>query len=178
VLGTFEFTVSVSDANLASTFQSLVLRVVEVPPPSLTLTPPLTEVQTSLTLRGRVADARALEALRTVIRFDPDRFEVGPGGAVTSRADIALFSEVEPGIVRIDLALLGSPLNGEAELFRLELTPIEPSTLAVESETEYLFSGRHHFAALSEGTPAVDDPADEEPSPVPEPETETDEEGV
>jgi hypothetical protein len=161
-LGTYEFTVSVSDANLASTFQSLVLRVVEVPPPSLTLTPPLTEVQTPVTLRGRVGDARGLDALRTIVRFDPERFEAV--GAVASRPDIAVFTEVEPGIVRIDVALLGTSVTGDAELFRIELTPREPSTLEIESETEFLFGGRHHFATLTEGTRAIDDPDEGEPA--------------
>src|SRR5690606_14509180 len=73
-LGSFTFTLAVSDANLSSTFQELTLTVVEPPPPTLSLTPPETEVRGAVTLRARVADARGLAGLSTVVTWDPGLF--------------------------------------------------------------------------------------------------------
>lgn len=177
-LGSFTFTVSVSDANLSSTFRELVLSVVELPPPNLTLTPPLTEVQTTVTIRGRLSDARAFEALRTAIRYDPDRFELVGGAVVPSRADVAVFSEVEPGSIRVDIAALEGPITGATELFRFDLAPLDPSTLFLEFDSEYRFGGgRHHFTSDSEGTPPQSEESEELPDDRPDDELESNERG-
>lgn len=165
-LGVFEFGVSVSDANLSNTFTSFTLRVIEIPPPALSFEPPLTDIQGVTTLRGRVVDARALRALRTVVEFDADRFSLAPDSLVAARGDIALLSRIEPGRLHIDIAFLGNAFDGSSELFRFDLVPIEPTPLFVSSESEFLFANRHHFERLEEGRrleeeePADTDPAD------------------
>src|SRR5690606_1955398 len=72
--GSYEFTIGVSDANLASTFEQFTLAVVTPPPPTLSLQPPDTETRGPVTLRARVDDARSLLGLRTLISWDPARF--------------------------------------------------------------------------------------------------------
>lgn len=163
-LGSFSFSVSVSDANLASTFKTFSLTVIEVPPPKLTLDPPLTGLQGVTTLRGRVSEARTLQALRTSVRYDAELFTVDAGSIVASRGDVALLSSAEPGRLQIDVAFLGDAFSGDAELFRFDLVPIEPTTVFVTSETEFLFANRHHYERLEEGRISeTEPPADEAP---------------
>src|SRR5690554_2493527 len=50
-LGTFTFTINVTDANLSSTFLEHRLRVVPLPDPDLEISMPLTEVRAPVTIR-------------------------------------------------------------------------------------------------------------------------------
>ncbi len=137
-LGTFTFTLAVSDANLSSTFQELTVRVVEPPAPRLSLAPPDTEVRGPVTLRARVSDARSLQGLSTSVSWDAGSFALVEGSVRSSRTGVALFSDVGPGRLQVDLAVLGETLTGDAELFRFELTPLAPpATLSLASATEF-----------------------------------------
>lgn len=168
-LGDYTFTLKVSDANLSSTFQELSLRVVEPPPPSLTLSPPETEVRGAVTLRARVADARSLAGLSTQVAWDPARFRLVEGSVTASRTDLALFHLAEAGSLQVDLAVLDGSLQGGAELFRFALEPVA-GTSFLEVTSESLFASRRggevlsETAVLTEGRGATDG-ADVQPGP-------------
>src|SRR5690606_5250561 len=84
VEGSYEFSIAVSDANLASTFERYSLNVVTPPPPRLTLQPPDTESRGPVTLRARVDDARDLLGMRTEIRWDATRFALQEGSVTAT----------------------------------------------------------------------------------------------
>lgn len=155
-VGAYEFTLTVSDGNLASTFQEFRLRVVEPPPVRLTLSPPQTEVRGRVTLRARVADARSLQGLSTLVTWDAGAFALAEDSVRPSRGELALFHEAGPGWLQVDLASLGGTVTGEAELFRFDLVPLAPpATLALSSTTEFASRRAEGFvretATLSEG---------------------------
>lgn len=159
-LGTFRFTLAVSDADLSSTFQEFTLSVVEPPPPALTFTPPQTEVRGEVTLRARLSAARGLQGLSTLITWDAGAFALVEGSLRPSLPDVALFSEAGPGRLQVDLAVLGTTLTGDAELFRFALTPLAPpAALRLTSATE--FASRRggelvrETGGLTEGAAAV-----------------------
>ncbi len=59
--------------------------------------------------------------------------------------------------------MLGGTIDGEERVFSFELRPLEPTTLEIVSDTEFLSQGgRHGFATLREGV------APPEPSKPPE----------
>lgn len=168
--GAYEFTVSVSDANLSSTFESFTLNVITPPPPRLMLQPPETEVRGVVTLRARVSDARSLAGLMTEITWDPEQFTLVEGGIAGARQDTVLFDETTPGRVRVDLAVLASTIDGSAQVFTLALAPVAPpALLAVRSDTrfastrggEVLFE--HHTA--TEGPGSLASPSATDPGP-------------
>lgn len=137
-VGTYEFTLAVSDANLSSTFEEFRLRVVDPPAPALSFTPPETEVRGRVTLRARLSDARSLQGLSTLVTWDAGAFALVEGSVRPSRTDLALFHEVGPGRLQVDLAALGGTVTGEAELFRFELVPLAPpAALTLTSATEF-----------------------------------------
>ncbi|HZJ10569.1 MAG TPA: Ig domain-containing protein [Trueperaceae bacterium] len=158
--GEYEFTIEVTDANLSSTFLDYVLSVITPPAPTLDLQLPDTEVRSKVTVRARVTDARALVGVRTELSWDAERFTLEEGSLSASRQEIALIHEAEPGRLRLDLALLGTTLQGDAELFSFVLVPVEvPAVLAVGTTTEFASrSGdefRHEFAAATASGAAV-----------------------
>ncbi len=172
-LGSYTFTLAVSDANLSSTFQEFTLAVVEPPPPALTLSPPETEVRGAVTLRARVTQARSLAGLSTLITWDPGTFSLVEGSVTPSGAGIALFHAAEPGRLQVDLAVLGSTLEGEAELFRFALEPAAGANfLEVTSSTA--FASRRGSELLAETAvrtegrapqPVLEEPPDPEEQP-------------
>ncbi len=169
-IGSYAFTLAVSDANLSSTFQEFSLEVIEPPPPTLSLTPPETEVRGPVTLRARVADARGLAGLSTLITWDPDLFSLVEGSVEATGSDIVVFHEEGAGSVQVDLALLGGTLAGGSELFRLALQPTQgTSFMSVTSST--VFASRRGGELLWEtasNTEGREQPAAErleEPSP-------------
>lgn len=164
--GDYRFTVTVSDANLSRTFMEYRLSVVAPPPPALTLNVPTTEIQRPVTLRAEVQAPRGLEALRTRIRWDASRFAFVEGSLRRSRRDLVLFYQLAEGMLQVDLAVLGGQLEQDQRLFEFQLAPREVSTLALESDTEFISRGdRHHFAQRLEGRrpPPVNDAADAPP---------------
>ncbi|UCH25024.1 MAG: putative Ig domain-containing protein [Trueperaceae bacterium] len=167
-LGTFTFTITVSDANLSRTFQEYSLRVSEPPPAEFSLNVPSTELQRPTTLRAVVRNARNLQALRTAIRWDTELFELTPGSIRATSEGFALFAKEEPGQLQIDLAVLGGTIDGEERVFSFELRPLEPTTLEIVSDTEFLSQGgRHGFATLREGVapPEPSEPLEEDGPP-------------
>lgn len=152
--GTFEFTLRVTDANLSSTTSTYQLSVTTPPTPALELNLPQTEVRGRTAVRVRVTDARNLAGLRTELRWDPQRFTLEEGSLTASRQQAALLHEAGPGVLRVDLALLGTTFTGGGDLFTFALLPLEvPATLAVASTTEFASRTgggyRHEFAEVS-----------------------------
>lgn len=150
-LGRFEFAVAVSDANLASTFRRYTLEVREVPVPTVTLGPPDTEVRRPVTLRLRVSEARRFRAARLRVEWDAERFELNADSVSSAGAGVAVLHEASDGRLQLDAAVLGEPADGEIELARFELVPVEPSLLQISWEAELLYAGRHHYVERSEG---------------------------
>ena len=151
-LGTYSFTVTVSDASLNTTFEEYTLRVAEVPPPSIAYNVPGTEVQRPVTLRA-VVTGRDLRALRTAASWDPERFELVEG-SFTHAADLAALTEATPGRLQVDLAALGEAIEGDRQVFSFALAPIETAPrLTLRTETEFLAAGRHFWTEANEGAP-------------------------
>lgn len=173
--GAWEFTVTVTDANLSQAVQSYRISVREPPPARLVLDAPETEVQRPVALRAEIQDARGLQALRSRVAWDADRFRLVEGSVRAVRNDLALLWESEPGRLQVDAALLGRSLDGGARLFVFELEPLEPGTLSLTTETEFLSTGgRHGFARGVAGAPAAGSAAAEEPDPSEAPEADPD----
>lgn len=167
--GTYTFTVEVSDANLSVRTSEITLEVVEPPPPTLSLNVPQTEIRGPFMVRAEIAEAREVMALRTELRWDTTRFELNEASIRALQNNVTLLHSFEDGILRLDMALLGgASLSGRQSVFELELVPIEPSTIQIESRTEFhRLSGAHAFsrdlAGLAPMDPAAEldeDPAD------------------
>ncbi|MDZ7707920.1 MAG: Ig domain-containing protein [Trueperaceae bacterium] len=144
-LGRFEFTIAVSDANLASTFETFTLSVRDVPVPRLQLAVPDTEVRDTTVLRGRIEDARKLRAVRLRLRWGDLGLTLPDDAVSASRSDVALFWEPLPDGVAIDLAVLGEPYTGSGELFQLAVTTDEATRLGFDMTVEMLYSDRHTY---------------------------------
>jgi hypothetical protein len=151
-IGQYTFTLQVSDANLSKTVQKYTLSVSELPPPTLTLQPPNTEVDHRITLRAQLRNARGLEGLRTQIRWDPQRFELVKGSVRASRQGLALLHQAASGQLQVALAPLGTTLDGQADMFQFDLQPTAgASYLKLDIETEFVSQGGHDYAKTSEG---------------------------
>lgn len=165
-LGRYEFTISVSDANLSTTYEDYALTVRDVPVPTLDLAVPETEVRGDTTLRARVVDARRLRGVRVWIDWEDPSLGLGEAGIRASRDDVAVFRSERDGGVAIDAVVLGEPLTGDAELFRLDLTTDEALILGLDVRTEFLYAGRHAFDEERLGAPPA---SEEEPAEAVEP---------
>mgnify|MGYP006286543747 CR=1 FL=1 len=154
-LGRFEFTIAVSDANLASTFETFALSVRDVPVPRLQLAVPETEVRDATVLRGRIEDARNLRAVRLRLRWGELGLALPDDAVRASRPDVALFWEPRPDGVAIDLAVLGEAYTGSGELFQLEVTTDEAIRLGFDMTVEMLYGDRHAYDARRLGAPPV-----------------------
>lgn len=166
-LGDATFTVRVADANLSQFTADFRLRVVEVPPTTLVLRPPETEVRSAVTLRARVGEARSLLGLRTVVSWDPEAFRLREDSLVANRRGLALFSSAAPGTLQVDLAQLAGEgpggsgaIDGSADLFSFVLEPLDaPALVAVAATTEFVSAGsdghRLELAESLEGAPAA-----------------------
>lgn len=159
--GSFEVSVKVSDANLSQVVESFVVTVTAPPPPSFNLVVPLTEVRDAVTLRATVKDARGVTALRSLLRWDPALFSLSASGVrPTGRGTKLLWREAE-GELQVDLVALGSTIDGERELYRFTLEPLEsPTRLKVDYQVEFLAESndperRHDYLRASEGRSPV-----------------------
>lgn len=159
--GRYTFTLQVSDANLSKTVQKYTLSVSELPPPTLTLQPPDTEVDHRITLRAQLRNARGLEGLRTQIRWDRQRFELVKGSVRASRQGLALLDQAASGQLRVALAPLGTTLDGQVDVFQFDLRPTAgASYLKLDLATEFMSQGGHDYATSSEGRqPPTSNPA-------------------
>ena len=158
VEGNYEFTITVSDANLSKTFQKLSLRVTEAPSAQLAIIVPLTEMREPFTVRVEVKDARNFQAFRTVLKWDKTRFEFVPDSLRRNKSKVAIFEETTKESLQIDLAVLGESLNGNHRMFEFDLKPRNPNTIRIISETEFLSSGGNHsFRDLEVGSQDSED---------------------
>lgn len=144
-LGRFSFTLSVSDANLASTFESFDVTVRDVPRPRLLLPLPETEVRGATTLRARVEEARDLRAMRLRLSWQGAPLELPDDAVRASRQDVALVWQAQEDGVAIDLAFLGEAFDGAGELFRLDVDAAEALRLGMDLQAELLYADRHAF---------------------------------
>ncbi|HEX7023165.1 MAG TPA: Ig domain-containing protein [Trueperaceae bacterium] len=170
-VGRSSFTVTVSDANLSKTFRDYTLNVVEAPPAELDLNVPVTQMQAPFYIRGQIASARDLQAFRTAISWDPQRWALVPGSVRATRGRMAMFVKTDPGQVHIDMAVLAGSLRGDANVFEFQLRPVAgPSTILVSARTEFLSAdGDHAFAEAEEGTkPKASQPKSQPEQPRPE----------
>lgn len=170
--GTFTVTVTVSDANLSKTFESVVLTVEERPPVEVRFNVPTTQVQRTITLRAEAENARALVALRTRISWDPELFELVPDSVAPARANFAVLSDPGEGELQVDFAALAQALSGSPRLFTFQLSPLRPANLELSADTEFLSEGgRHDFQREREGVPepiALDEEGRDPTEPPPE----------
>lgn len=153
-LGRFEFTLAVSDANLAQTFATYDVVVRDVPEPRVALTPPDTEVRGRVELRARVEEAYDLRAVRLRVAWDDDAPALPEDAVRASRDDVALLWRADDEGVSVDVAFLGEGFGGDGELFRLVLDVEGPVRLGYGLEVETLYAGRHAFTSRREGAPA------------------------
>lgn len=150
--GSFEFTVTVSDARLAKTFREYSLTIGEAPPATLTLNVPDTEIQNTVLLRGTITDARRLEAFRTRLEWDADLFEYVEGSLRSRNDAFLIFSQNGEGFIQIDVAVLGGDLSDERRVFEIELRALEPSSLLITKRTEFISASTGHgFTQATEG---------------------------
>lgn len=186
-VGSWTFTVTLSDANLSSTFLEHRLRVSELPPPSLDLVMPRTETRAPFTVRVGVKDARELLGLSSRLRWDPARFSYVEGSLNSASDGYALFADSGSGWLQVDLAWLGSSYSGERQLFSFQLTPLEPARPGIDTVTDFALAtaAGSSFQTLNSGArvpplrsapaePAAAEPeaeqqADESASSEPEP---------
>lgn len=136
-VGTYTFTITVSDANLSSTFLEHTLRVREVPPPGLTVSMPSTEVRAPVTVRVNVAEARELAGLRTRVQWDAAAFSLVEGSVSPQAQNVALFSAAGDDWLQVDMAWLAAHQSGERLLFTFQLAPLDLAVPGLILETEF-----------------------------------------
>lgn len=159
--GRYEFTVTVTDANLSRTYEEYALTVLELPVPALTLAVPETEVRDRVVLRGRIEDVRGLRGARVRITWDDPALSVADEGVRTPRSDVVALYEAREDGVAVDLAVLGDAVDGDPDVFELVLSVSEPTTIGADVVAEILYSGRHVFDEARVGTAAPDEDVDE-----------------
>ena len=155
--GDFTFTVTVSDGNLARTFQEYTLDVTVPPPAALTLNVPTTEIRRTTFLRAEVTDARDLQAFRSQITWDPALFRLVPDSVAADSEMYALFFEASEGQLQVDAAVLGGSISGERRVFEFALQPLGTTTLELVTQTEFISDvGGFGFQETVEGLAPVD----------------------
>ena len=93
-----------------------------------------------------------MQALRTLVTWDPTRFELVPESVRAARNDVALLYNAEEGSLNLDAAVLGEGLRGNHRLFEFALRPLERTTVTLDTETEFLSSDfRHAYTSRLEG---------------------------
>lgn len=173
--GRFAFTVEVSDASLNRTIQRFELLVRPLPVPRLRVDAPATDVQRATPLVLRLESARGWRGAKVELTWDEDAFDLDPDSITAARPTIAAFWEHGPGRLRVDVATLGDPVDGELDLVRFTLVPVETGPLGLTVAGEQRYAGGHHYASVREGSPAVGprrdpgEPAPGEPLTDPDP---------
>ena len=155
-IGSSTFTVQVSDGNLSKTIRKFTIRVTEIPPPSLSVNAPSTQVQRRTTLRAKVGGARSLQGVSTRVTWNADLFRLVDESLTASRSAFALLSDSGDGWLQVDVVPLGTVLNGDVDLFRFDLAPVaQADFLQVDLATAFVSTGRRTFAATKEGRAPV-----------------------
>ncbi|HEX7003436.1 MAG TPA: Ig domain-containing protein [Trueperaceae bacterium] len=150
--GNFDFTITVTDANLSRTFQDYSLEVVERPPPRLSVIAPQTEIRTPVVVRLQVENATRLRAFTGDFEWDGANFELLEESVAPVAAGAALVWQAEPGRLHIEMAALGDPWNDELTLVQFTLVPKGAAVL--HPSVEALFfddSGASHYQGGAEG---------------------------
>lgn len=130
--GRYAFTVEARDANLNRTVQRLELTVMPLPAPLLRIDVPQTELQRPSELRLRLERGRAWRGAEVAVRWDPERFEIDPDSIRTLDRRLLALWEVEPGLLRVDLAVTGEPLSRRTDLLAFSVTPLESARLGLD----------------------------------------------
>ena len=150
--GTYNFTITVSDANLSKTFADMFLTVQQAPPAQLRLGIPLTEMREEFTVRPEILDARALQGFRTKLTWDAAQFKLVEDSLRTTSDRVIMFDKAEEGILQIDMAVKGEALNGNHRLFTFALEPVDGGFIAVQGQVEFVNQdGKKGFQQLNEG---------------------------
>lgn len=160
--GRFDFTITVSDANLSRTFQEYTLTVIERPPPTLELVVPETEVREPVTVRLRLEDASEVRAASARLTWDPSALELAPDSVAAEGSGTALLWESGPGWLQVDVAALGAPWNDSRNLANFVLAPSQPTVPELTMAVVFLDDrdGRHFQgspAGPSEGSEGEDE---------------------
>lgn len=176
-VGRYVFTVQVSDGNLSQALQELELVVRPLPTPIVAVATPATEIRDAVTLVARVTDARGWRGAQVVVRWDAASFHLAePPTATDGR--MVVFSEAGDGVLRFDVAALGTARNGAFDVARWTLAPADPParlSLSVVATSRY--AGGDARSERREGAPpgaapsdpaadAVDDAAAQDPTDV------------
>lgn len=150
-VGRFAFTVQVRDGNLSQALQQVEFDVRPLPDPVVRVDAPRTELRSDVPLVVRVEDARGWRGARISLTWDAEAFAlVTPPSPADAR--LAVFHESGDGFLWIDAAALGAPRNGEFDLGRFSLRPLEPpAQLSLRLTAVSRYSGGDHLVERSEG---------------------------
>lgn len=150
-VGSFDFSLQVSDANLSQAVEDYTVSVTTAPPAELVLNVPATTISSAVRIPISVREARSLQALRTQVTWDETLFTFVGGSVRAAQGSLTVLQSASEGQLSVDLAFLGPSLNGDAELFSFELHPVEPNTLTLEARTEYRSrEGEHGFSSTQD----------------------------
>lgn len=157
-VGSFDFSLQVSDANLSQAVEDYTVSVTTAPPAELVLNVPATTISSAVRVPISVREARSLQALRTQVTWDETLFTFVGGSVRAAQGSLTVLQSAREGQLSVDLAFLGPSLNGDAELFSFELRPVEPNTLTLEARTEYRSrEGEHGFSSTQDSADSADD---------------------
>lgn len=165
-VGSFAFTLTASDANLASTFREYRLTVTEVPVPTVEVGLPTTEVRGTVTVPVRLENARDVRGVRLRLTWSQDTASVPQDSVQASRASDALLSKSEAGALAVDIASVSTPWTGQRTLFEFDVETTTATTVGMEGTIEILYGDRTEFVRRSFGTPPQ---TQDEPSPSDDP---------
>ena len=156
-VGSFDFSLQVSDANLSQAVEDYTVSVTTAPPAELVLNVPATTISSAVRIPISVREARSLQALRTQVTWDETLFTFVGGSVRAAQGSLTVLQSAREGQLSVDLAFLGPSLNGDAELFSFELRPVEPNTLTLEARTEYRSrEGEHGFSSTQDSAETTD----------------------
>ena len=164
--GRFTFTIEARDANLNRTVQRLELAVAPLPTPRLGIDVPITELQRATELRLRFERGRRWRGAEVALRWDPERFDLDADSIRTLDRRVLAVWRVEPGLLRIDLAMIGEPLSTRSDLIAFTLTPREPSRLGLDLSAVSVAAGGTQRSDERLGAPPQPPTAPAAPAPV------------
>lgn len=185
--GRFTFTIEARDANLNRTVQRLELTVAPLPRPRLGIDVPVTELQRATELRLRFERGRRWRGAEVALRWNAERFDLDADSIRTLDRRVLAVWRVEPGLLRIDLAMIGEPLSSRSDLVAFTLTPREPARLGLDLSAVSVAAGGTDRSddrlgaprepALTPAAPSPNGEDDAAPSDEPDASDDTREEG-
>jgi hypothetical protein len=156
-VGTFAFTVTASDANLASTFREYRLTVTDVPVPTLDVALPTTEIRGTVTVPVRLENARDVRGVRLRLTWPEGTASVQEDSVQAERSDAVLLTETQPGQLAADVAALGDPWSGDRTLLRFDVETSSAATVQMDVTAEILYGDRTEIVTRAVGTPPEND---------------------